>query len=52
MARIATEYGCHYFDANTVISTSPLDGVHLDTDQHKILGQALAGMVTKIIGPE
>lgn len=34
--------GCHFFDAGTVIMASPLDGVHLDADQHLKLGQALA----------
>jgi lysophospholipase L1-like esterase len=44
-ARVAKELSALYFDANTVISVSPIDGVHLDADQHEALGKALAGAV-------
>jgi len=37
-----------YFDANAVTGTSPLDGVHLDADQHELLGRALADAVIKL----
>jgi hypothetical protein len=33
------------FDAASVTSTSPIDGVHLDAEQHGRLGLALAGVV-------
>jgi len=36
-----------YFDANAVTGTSPLDGVHLDADQHELLGRALAELVVE-----
>ena len=42
---IATELGCHYFDAGSVIAASPADGIHLDADQHQRLGNTLAGFV-------
>jgi lysophospholipase L1-like esterase len=47
--QIATEEGCAYFDAASVTTSSVVDGVHLDADQHKRLGQALAGYVTSLL---
>jgi len=44
-AEVATELGCPFFDAASVTSTSPIDGVHLDAEQHGRLGLALAGVV-------
>ena len=41
LAKIAKELSTLFFDANTVIGTSAIDGVHLDTEQHEVLGQAL-----------
>jgi lysophospholipase L1-like esterase len=42
---VAAELGCEFFDAGRVISTSPIDGTHLDADQHQKLGSALARVV-------
>jgi lysophospholipase L1-like esterase len=42
---IATELGCDFFDAASVTSASTVDGVHLDADQHRTLGLALASVV-------
>jgi lysophospholipase L1-like esterase len=43
---------CHYFDAGTVTPSSRVDGVHLDADQHSVLGKALSSIVEPIIaGP-
>ena len=39
---VAQELGCHFFDAGSVTTTSRVDGVHLDEDQHLALGEALA----------
>ncbi len=41
---------CPCFDAGTVTASSRVDGVHLDADQHALLGQALASPVTQILG--
>lgn len=46
---VTTELGCSFFDAGTVISASRVDGVHLDADQHAILGDAMAMVVTDIL---
>jgi len=39
---VAQELGCHFFDAGSVTTTSRVDGVHLDEDQHLALGKALS----------
>jgi lysophospholipase L1-like esterase len=46
---MASEQAVFYFDAAPVIRTSDLDGVHLDLDQHCILGKAIAKFVDKSI---
>lgn len=40
---------CHFFAASTVTTTSKVDGVHLDTDQHQTLGLALSPLVSEIL---
>lgn len=47
--QVAADLGCHYFDAETIIRTSLIDGVHLDSEGHSKLGAALAEVVGKII---
>ena len=46
-AQVAAEEGCAFFDAATVTTTSPHDGVHLDASQHATLGRALADFVVR-----
>ncbi len=46
---VCTQLDCYYFDAATVTTSSRVDGVHLDADQHATLGRALAGVVATII---
>lgn len=48
-ARVASGLGCHFFDAGTVTSSSEVDGIHLDSGQHLILGNALAELVQSIL---
>ncbi len=45
LEKVAAELNASYFDANTVIETSDIDGVHLDSSQHQILGNAIAKAV-------
>jgi lysophospholipase L1-like esterase len=44
--------GCAFFDAETVTTSSLVDGVHLDADQHAKLGKALADPVRTILSPQ
>ena len=49
LSAIANECDCEFFDAATVTTTSRVDGVHLDADQHERLGLAMAGAVGPIL---
>jgi len=46
----ADRYGAAFFDAGTVAKVSPVDGVHFDADQHRVLGLAIAAEVKKLAG--
>lgn len=48
--KVCEELGCHFYDAGSVTTTSKVDGVHLDADQHITLGKAMAGVVTHLLG--
>lgn len=47
---IAVQQSCHFFAGGSVTSTSKVDGVHLDQDQHLVLGKGLARRVAQILG--
>jgi len=49
---LSWDIGCHFFDAATVTPTSRVDGIHLDVDQHVLLGAALAGVVAPILASQ
>lgn len=42
---LAKQIDCEFFDASTVASPSPLDGIHLDEVGNTRLGEALAGLI-------
>jgi len=46
--QMAADLHCHFFDAESVTSSSVVDGVHLDSDQHAKLGKTLAEPVRAI----
>jgi len=48
-AELGSSLGCAFFDANTVIGPSVVDGVHLDPESHRILGTALAPVVHPLL---
>lgn len=47
--QVAADLNCPFFDANTVTTSSEVDGVHLDEDQHRALGLALADVVAALL---
>ncbi|BFM14105.1 SGNH/GDSL hydrolase family protein [Maricurvus nonylphenolicus] len=47
---IAKESSVHYFNAGNVTEASAVDGIHLDENQHKVLGKAIAYEVVDIMG--
>jgi lysophospholipase L1-like esterase len=48
-ASVASELGCPFFDAATVTTASRVDGIHIDADQHLVLGHALADVVPPLL---
>ncbi len=46
---VARELECVFFDSGLVIHTSRVDGVHLDADQHQVLGRELAAIVAGLL---
>ena len=48
--RVAEEHGCAFFDASEVIVSSDFDGIHLEVDEHRKLGLAVADLVRQILG--
>lgn len=46
---VSSDLGCHFFDAATVTSSSRVDGIHLDADQHLALGSAVADVVAPLL---
>jgi lysophospholipase L1-like esterase len=48
-AEVARDRGCDFFDAGQVTTSSAVDGVHLDADQHAALGTALAQLVAAML---
>ena len=48
-AAVAAEMSCAFFDAGRIITASTIDGVHLDADQHEVLGMGLVEPVRKLL---
>ena len=46
---VCEEVGCHFFDAGGVITSSNVDGVHLDLEQHLVLGHAVAEVAKPLL---
>lgn len=46
--KVAIDTHCHFMDAGTLIKPSPVDGVHLDVEEHRALGMALVSKVRDI----
>lgn len=44
---IAMEHSVLYFDAGAVTEASVVDGIHLDENQHRILGKAIADLISE-----
>ena len=45
----ARQADCAFFDAGSVAKTSPVDGVHLDADNTRAIGKAIAPIVRGIL---
>jgi len=49
LEQVAGSLECHFLDAGQVVTASPVDGVHLDADQHVQLAEALASVVARFL---
>jgi len=47
--QVGAELGCHFLDSGGIVTTSAVDGVHLDADQHLRLGREIAPVVSAIL---
>lgn len=47
---LATEMGVAFFDASSVATASPIDGVHLDAANTRAIGTALAPLARNLLG--
>ncbi len=52
VTKVAEEYGCAMFDASEVCETSPLDGVHLDAENTRRLGEALVEPIRALLADD
>ena len=48
--RVAKKYGCVLLDAGEVARASERDGIHLEADEHRKLGEAMAASVKESLG--
>ena len=48
-AEVARSRGCPFLDTGKVIHSSDIDGIHLEAAQHRLLAQAVAREVKKIL---
>jgi len=47
--QVCEEAGCDFFDAGSVTTSSKVDGVHLDAEQHLALGTAVSEVVSVLL---
>jgi len=50
LERVAKEHSAYYFNAGSVTEASVVDGIHLDENQHQLLGKAIALVVLESVG--
>ena len=43
--QVAARQGAAFLDAGSIIEVSPIDGIHFEPDQHRLLGDAVARMI-------
>ena len=48
--RIAAELHCGFFDAATIATATPIDGVHLDAKNTRAVGEGLVPVVKSVLG--
>ena len=48
--RVAEKHGCALLDAGELVRSSDRDGIHLEVDEHRKLGEAVAARVKEMLG--
>ena len=48
-AELAKQHNCDFLDAAIIVKPSPNDGVHLDEDEHRKLGEAIGEQVLQMV---
>ncbi|HEX6734893.1 MAG TPA: hypothetical protein VF096_08760, partial [Azonexus sp.] len=48
--QVCSDLACHFLDAGEYVQASRVDGVHLDLEQHLVLGRALADASAPLLG--
>ena len=48
--RVAEKYGCRLLNAGDVVQASDRDGIHLEADEHRKVGEAVAASVKESLG--
>jgi hypothetical protein len=48
-SKVCEELYCHFFDAGNVVTSSNVDGVHLDLERHLALGNAVAKVAKPLL---
>ncbi len=46
---VAVQEATYFFDAGSVTESSKVDGIHLDAEQHRVLGEAIAQVVATMV---
>ncbi len=46
---VAKRFGCAFLDAGQIITSSDIDGIHIEEEGHRTLGQAVARAVKQIL---
>lgn len=47
--RFADQCGCAFLDAGEVIASSDLDGIHLEAEEHRKLGEVVGVRVREVL---
>lgn len=47
---LVRQLGCAFLDSQTVVTPSPVDGIHLEAPEHSKLGRAVAAKVRELLG--
>jgi lysophospholipase L1-like esterase len=49
LEEVCVQLNCAFFDAGSVVTVSQVDGIHMDADQHAILGLELVKQVNALL---